>query len=191
MLCFGELNTYLYAPKYDLKHRKKWRELYSPDEIKSIGEISIDKYFYPLDRIKNWNVVYGNKGFISYQFIIPYKNSYKIIKNILSIINRNKVYSFISAIKAMKKNDKYLSFGKKGFTLVFDFPIYKNIHKVLDEIDKIVKSNYGDIYLTKDSRISKKNFKQINKKFYSSTFKNLRKKEGLFFNSLQSKRLKI
>ena len=91
----------------------------------------------------------------------------------------------------MKKNDKYLSFGKKGFTLVFDFPIYKNIHKVLDEIDKIVKSNYGDIYLTKDSRISKKNFKQINKKFYSSTFKNLRKKEGLFFNSLQSKRLKI
>ena len=165
--------------------------LYFYISSKSIGEISIDKYFYPLDRIKNWNVVYGNKGFISYQFIIPYKNSYKIIKNILSIINRNKVYSFISVIKAMKKNDKYLSFGKKGFTLVFDFPIYKNIHKVLDEIDKIVKSNYGDIYLTKDSRISKKNFKQINKKFYSSTFKNLRKKEGLFFNSLQSKRLKI
>jgi len=169
----------------------KFFNLYFYISSKSIGEISIDKYFYPLDRVKNWNVVYGNKGFISYQFIIPYKNSYKIIKNILSIINRNKVYSFISAIKAMKKNDKYLSFGKKGFTLVFDFPIYKNIHKVLDEIDKIVKSNYGDIYLTKDSRISKKNFKQINKKFYSSTFKNLRKKEGLFFNSLQSKRLKI
>ena len=37
---FGDLNTYIYAPKYDLKHRIKWRELYSPDEIKSIGEIS-------------------------------------------------------------------------------------------------------------------------------------------------------
>ena len=154
-------------------------------------EISIDEYFYPLDRIKNWNIVYGKKGFVTYQFVIPYKNSYKAINQILNILIDNEIYSFVSVIKSMKKNDKYLSFGKKGLSLVFDFPIYNNIDKVLNKIDRIIMSNHGDIYLTKDSRVSKRIFKQINKKFYSSPFQKLRKEKGVYFNSLQSKRLEI
>ncbi|HXG47094.1 MAG TPA: beta-N-acetylglucosaminidase domain-containing protein [Methylomirabilota bacterium] len=31
------LNTYLYAPKDDLKHRTLWRELYSPEELTALG----------------------------------------------------------------------------------------------------------------------------------------------------------
>ena len=153
--------------------------------------VSIDKYFYPLDRISNWNVVYGKKGFITYQFVIPYKNSYKIINQILNILNYNKIYSFISVIKSMKQNDKYLSFGKKGFSFVFDFPIYKNINEILEKIDKIILANNGDIYLSKDSRISKNMFKKINKKFYNSSFKKLRKRKNAYFNSLQSDRLEL
>ena len=155
------------------------------------GEVSLDKYFYPLDSISNWNVVYGKKGFITYQFVVPYKNSYKVISQILNILLSNKIYSFVSVIKLMKKNDKYLSFGKKGFSLVFDFPIYDNIHQVLNKIDKIIIVNNGDIYLTKDSRINKNAFKKINKRFYSSSFKKFRKKKDVYFSSLQSERLKI
>ena len=158
---------------------------------KRSGEVSLDKYFYPLDSISNWNVVYGKKGFITYQFVVPYKNSYKVISQILNILLDNKIYSFVSVIKLMKKNDKYLSFGKKGFSLVFDFPIYDNIHQVLNKIDKIIIINNGDIYLTKDSRINKNAFKQINKRFYSSSFKKFRKKKDVYFSSLQSERLKI
>src|SRR6266513_2406954 len=33
------LNTYLYAPKDDLKHRALWRELYSPPEAEKLGQI--------------------------------------------------------------------------------------------------------------------------------------------------------
>lgn len=32
-----EMNTYLYAPKDDLKHRQMWRELYNPDESSQLG----------------------------------------------------------------------------------------------------------------------------------------------------------
>ncbi len=32
------LNTYLYAPKDDLKHRAIWRELYSPSEAETLGQ---------------------------------------------------------------------------------------------------------------------------------------------------------
>ena len=33
------LNTYLYAPKDDLKHRAIWRELYSAAEAAALGEV--------------------------------------------------------------------------------------------------------------------------------------------------------
>ena len=51
---------------------------------------SIEKFFYPLDNFKNWNYIYGNKGFISYQCSLPLKNSYKSmliqLKNIKLIL---------------------------------------------------------------------------------------------------------
>lgn len=33
------LNTYLYAPKDDLKHRSLWRETYTPAQVESLGEV--------------------------------------------------------------------------------------------------------------------------------------------------------
>ena len=152
---------------------------------------SINEFFYPLDKINNWNVVYGNKGFISYQCSVPSTNSYNSIFQILKILKENKIYSFVSVLKSMGKNNKKLSFGQKGYTLVFDFPIYSNVLDVLNKIDLIVLKNKGRVYLTKDSRISKENFIKINKEFGNSDFKKLRKKCNFYFNSVQSERLKI
>ena len=152
---------------------------------------SIDNFFYPLDKINNWNVVYGNKGFISYQCSVPSTNSYKSIFQILKILKENKIYSFVSVLKSMGRNNKRLSFGQKGFTLVFDFPIYSNVLDVLNKIDLIVLKNKGRVYMTKDSRISKENFIKINKEFRNSDFIKLRKKNNFYFNSVQSERLEI
>ena len=81
--------------------------------------------------------------------------------------------------------------SQKGFTLVFDFPIYKEIYSVLNKVDSIVLNYKGKIYLTKDSRISKKKFLKINKEFHKKDYKNYRKKINYYFNSVQSKRLGI
>jgi hypothetical protein len=144
-----------------------------------------------LDKIKNWNIIYGNKGFISYQCSLPSYNSYKSIYKILKVLKENKVYSFISVLKSMTKSRNCLSFSQKGFTLVFDFPIYKEIYSVLNKVDSIVLNYKGKIYLTKDSRISKKKFLKINKEFHKKDYKNYRKKINYYFNSVQSKRLGI
>ena len=152
---------------------------------------NIENFFYPLDKISNWNIAYGNKGFISYQCILPYKNSYKTLKEILDEIKNNRIYSFVSVLKSMGKKNNYISFGHPGLTLVLDFPIYKNIYNTLDKIDNIVLINNGRIYLTKDSRINKKKFKEINKKFNNRDFKKMRSKNKFFFSSLQSERLDI
>jgi len=91
----------------------------------------------------------------------------------------------------MGKKNNYISFGHPGLTLVLDFPIYKNIYNTLDKIDNIVLNNNGRIYLTKDSRINKKKFKEINKEFNNRDFKKMRSKNKFFFSSLQSERLDI
>ena len=150
---------------------------------------SINKFFYPLDKVKNWNNVYGKKGFISYQCSVPYKNAYKSIFEILMTMKKYKAYSFVSVLKSMKKKDFPLSFGQKGFTLVFDFPNYKDIAMILNKVNDLVLKYNGKIYLAKDSIISKKKFKDLHSEFYNREFISLRKKSNYFFNSLQSKRL--
>ena len=151
----------------------------------------IDSFFYPLDKITNWNIIYGKKGFISYQCSLPSHNSHKSIYEILRVLKENRVYSFVSVLKSMRRSRNSLSFSQKGFTLVFDFPIYKKIYKVLNKVDSIVLNYRGKVYLTKDSRISQKNFLKINKGFNKKDYKNYRKKINYYFNSLQSKRLGI
>ena len=75
---------------------------------------SINNFFYPLDKISNWNVAYGKKGFISYQCLFPQKTAYKVIKKILTLLKDNRIFSFISVLKSMGKKDGYLSFGAPG-----------------------------------------------------------------------------
>ena len=104
-------------------------------------------------------------------------------------MKKYKAYSFVSVLKSMKKKDFPLSFGQKGFTLVFDFPNYKDIAMILNKVNDLVLKYNGKIYLAKDSIISKKRFKNLHSEFYNREFASLRKKSNYFFNSLQSKRL--
>lgn len=153
--------------------------------------LNINDYFYQLDKITNFNTIYGKKGFVSYQFAMPFKNSEKGIKEVLNILQNYKVFSFVSVIKNLGNNDGYLSFGTKGFTLVFDFPIYKNINLALNKIDDIVIKYNGNIYLTKDSRINYSKFKKMKSGFKNMKFLEIRKNKKKFFTSLQAERLKI
>ena len=152
--------------------------------------IDINEYFYQLDKINNWNLIYGNKGFISYQFVIPFRNSTNTILKILHLLKKKKIYSFVSVIKILGKKDGFLSFGIKGFTLVFDFPISKDIYKTLEEVDDIIIKSKGNIYLCKDSRISVNKFSKMKSSFNSFKFLKLRKQMSRF-SSKQSERLKI
>ena len=155
------------------------------------SNVKIDDFFYQLDKIKNWNLIYGSKGFISYQLVVPEKNSYFTIQKILKTLVDNKCFSFVSVIKFLGRKDGFNSFGIKGFTLVFDFPLYKNIYSVLKKINKIVADNNGSIYLCKDSFLSNADFKKMNSGFQSKEFRSIRRIKKKFFNSEQSKRLKI
>lgn len=128
----------------------------------------IDPFFYPLDSINNWNRMYGGRGFVQYQFVLPEKNSRDGMVQILEKISASGYGSFLAVLKKFGNgNSNYLSFPSPGYTLALDFPVKKKVFHLLNTLDDLVQKHGGHLYLTKDSRMSRE--------FFQGTQKNLKK----------------
>jgi len=44
-------------------------------------------YFYPLDRVAHWNRLYGKRGFLQYQFVVPESTAFVAMNEVLSRIS--------------------------------------------------------------------------------------------------------
>jgi len=155
-------------------------------------KVEIDKFFYPLDAIGEWNRIYGKNGFTQYQCILPKALSYEGLQEILKTISDSGKGSFLAVLKLYgKANDNYLSFPMEGYSLALDFKIEKGILELLRKLDDIVVRYQGRIYLAKDARVSKEIFEQGYPRV--DTFRQYRKDHQMNnkFQSLQSKRLEI
>ena len=155
-------------------------------------KVEVDSFFFPLDSIKNWNRIYGKKGFTQYQFILPKEKSYEGLQCVLHEISKSGKGSFLAVLKLYgTQNSNYLSFPLEGYSLALDFKIDKGIFELLDKLDEIVVRYGGRIYLSKDTRISKKIFEKGYPK--CDLFREVRKKYNLtgVLSSLQSRRIGI
>ncbi|NPA72992.1 MAG: FAD-binding oxidoreductase, partial [Gammaproteobacteria bacterium] len=147
-------------------------------------------YFYPLDSIQNWNRLYGKKGFTQYQFVLPKTAGLEGMTHILKTISDSKRGSFLAVLKAFGKgNDNYLSFPMEGYTLALDFKMDSSLLAFLDQLDEIVLSYGGRLYLAKDARMSEATFKQSYPNW--EAFQEVRASVEAIghFSSLQSQRL--
>ncbi len=131
---------------------------YFKQRKKTINNIvDYDAFFYPLDAINNWNRIYGKNGFIQYQFIIPKEVGKEGMIEILKTIAQSGQGSFLAVLKLYRKSspEAHNSFPIDGYSLALDFKINKKLPALVNELDQIVESYKGRIYLAKDS-ISKK-----------------------------------
>jgi decaprenylphospho-beta-D-ribofuranose 2-oxidase len=124
-------------------------------------------YFFPLDRIKNWNFLYGKKGFIQYQCVIPAQFAYFVIKDILKTLKQHKHPIYLAVLKRFgQENLAPLSFPLPGFTLALDIPISGDkLFSCLDSLDEIVIQSGGRVYLAKDARLKPKAFRDMYKRY--------------------------
>jgi len=150
------------------------------------------KFFFPLDKIKNWNKIYGKKGFFQYQFVIPQKNSAQNLKSIINIIKKSKFIPYLAVIKKMGiKNNNYLSFPIEGYSFALDFKNELGIRHFFDMLDSEIIKMRGRIYLAKDSTLSPENFSKMYPKIEKMK-KNLKEyNSNMKLCSMQSKRLNI
>ncbi|MDE0784425.1 MAG: hypothetical protein OSB34_14750 [Planktomarina sp.] len=120
-------------------------------------------FFYPLDRLLKWNLVYGKRGFLQYQCVVPKTNEREAIKEILQIISAEGAGSFLAVLKQFGdlESPGILSFPRPGTTLALDFPNNgAPTFKLLRYLDEVVKAANGAIYPAKDARMDVDTFRQ-------------------------------
>lgn len=154
--------------------------------------VPYEPFFYPLDRVLQWNRIYGTNGFTQYQFVIPKAAGLEGIRAILNEIAKSRRGSFLAVLKVFGQgNDNYLSFPLEGYTLALDFKLSSDLFSYLERLDRIVLDYGGRIYLSKDARMSEATFKSGYPRW--EEFMKTRHHYGAesLFHSLQSERLRI
>lgn len=122
-----------------------------------------NSYFYPLDAISNWNRMYGKRGFVQYQCVIPEATALEGMTALLKELSSSRRSSFLAVLKRFGAQSKgLLSFPLPGYTLALDLPIRnKGLFSLLDKLDRIVLQHGGKIYLAKDARMSAESFQAM------------------------------
>lgn len=122
-----------------------------------------DPYFYPLDAIGQWNRLYGKRGFVQYQCVIPDAAAFDGIKALLQELSGSHRPSFLAVLKRFGAQGRgLLSFPMAGYTLALDLPIRDvGLFVLLDRLDEIVLRHGGRVYLAKDARLSAESFRAM------------------------------
>ncbi len=123
---------------------------------------SYESYFYPLDAIGQWNRMYGKRGFLQYQCVLPETQALSGMTRLLQAISASRNASFLAVLKRLGESSLgMLSFPMPGFTLALDLPLHDQqaLFTLLDRLDQITLEHGGRVYLAKDAHLSAENFR--------------------------------
>jgi hypothetical protein len=120
----------------------------------------LDSFFYPLDKLKGWNKLYGSNGFYQIQFVLPtqYRNRLQLILNKISTSGHE---AFLGVLKTLgpQKGAGLMSFSREGVTLCVDIPNRGDESvKLVREVYDMVLASSGCVYPAKDQLMTHDQF---------------------------------
>jgi decaprenylphospho-beta-D-ribofuranose 2-oxidase len=125
--------------------------------------VHYEPFFFPLDFVRDWNRLYGPRGFLQYQLVVPPDPEHRAIRTVLEQITASGMGSFLAVIKEFgERVHGGLSFPAPGVTLALDFPNYgQPLFELLDRLDDVVAEAGGRVYLCKDARLKRAQFRRM------------------------------
>jgi FAD/FMN-containing dehydrogenase len=117
--------------------------------------VSYDRFFYPLDAIRQWNLIYGRQGFLQYQCVIPETNL-EAFEELLDRIALSGMGSFLGVVKqfGLAPPAGMLSFPRPGLTIALDFAMRgERTLQLMQSLDEVVLESGGALYPAKDARM--------------------------------------
>jgi FAD/FMN-containing dehydrogenase len=143
--------TLFNAAYYHLKGRKQKPHL-----------CDYQSFFYPLDRVSNWNRLYGHAGLYQHQSVIPEELAPQVIPQMLAATREAGQNSFLTVLKRFGAitSPGFLSFPQPGYTLTVDFPNRgTRTLALLQRLDQMTIEAGGRVNPYKDQRMSAAVFK--------------------------------
>ncbi|MDA0337697.1 MAG: FAD-binding oxidoreductase [bacterium] len=169
-------------PFNTLTYRGQWRR-------RVATTVHYEPYFYPLDAAACWNRLYGPRGFLQFQFAVPFAGAEAAMEMVLERTDR----AAPCALAVLKTFGDHptgpLGFPLPGFTLALDFPRTGAIETAVRAATDDVIAAGGRVYLAKDSVITPEQLDAMYPRV--DEFRQLRRQfdpQGRF-RSLQSDRL--
>ncbi len=147
-----------------------------------------DRYFYPLDAILDWNRLYGRRGFVQFQCVLPEARAEAGLARILEATAAAGA-GFLAVLKKFGAQESRISFPTAGWTLALDLPVRPSTLALVARLEDAAIAHGGRFYLAKDATLTPERFAAAEPR--AGAFRALRAARGLDvrFASAQSERL--
>jgi decaprenylphospho-beta-D-ribofuranose 2-oxidase len=115
---------------------------------------SIGAHMFPLDALDAWPRLYGPRGFVQYQLVVP-PGEDGVLHAVIEELRRARVPCYLAVLKDFGPANRFpLSFPIAGWTLALDLPrAAPGLDAALDRLDELVGQAGGRVYLSKDARV--------------------------------------
>lgn len=126
------------------------------------GRQHYDPFFYPLDRLRDWNRMYGPRGFYQWQCAVPVETMRDATRTLLDTVAASGDASFLAVLKTFGDvpSPGILSFPMPGATLALDFANRgQETLALLARLDRVVAEAGGRLYPAKDGRLPQAMFR--------------------------------
>jgi FAD/FMN-containing dehydrogenase len=119
--------------------------------------IAYRPFFYPLDRVRDWNRAYGPRGLRQFQCVVPLHEAPAAVEEMLRRTLSAGEASFLTVLKLFGDvpSPGPMSFPMPGATLTLDFPNRgERTERLLAELDQVTLQAGGRVNPYKDARMS-------------------------------------
>jgi FAD/FMN-containing dehydrogenase len=127
----------------------------------AIARVPLERFLFPLDRVGRWNRLYGPRGFLQLQCVIPKRSAQEGIAALLEAIARSRQGSFLAVLKRFgaRRSPGLLSFPLEGTSLALDFPFEgDDTLRLFGSLHRIVREHGGRLYPAKDACMTAEDF---------------------------------
>ena len=127
------------------------------------GIVHPESFFYPLDALDDWNLIYGSRGFTQYQCVLPHAEDNGPARRFLESFVSGGGMGLLCVIKDCGAEGRgMLSFPRPGISIAIDFPIdRRETQAFVDRLNRLVLAEGGRIYPTKDAFTQAEHFRAM------------------------------